>query len=273
MFTDSTHELIGQDSLLETLNKYTIDTLPHAILLEGAFGCGKHTLCHIVGEKFGLEVVELTSNEDRKDIDEIQLKPFPCLYIIDITNVIPKFQNSILKILEEPPAGAFLFCLCLSKNKVLPTILNRCVAWSFKKYSKAILLPFVTKFDVADREIALNVFDTPGKLLSGLEQPLNKMYVVANDVVNRIGSASIPNVLSISDKMAYKNEKDKFNLDTFVSVLKYCSCQKVVNSLDKYFIKLYNIICEMQSALDLCLSKQRTFEGYLIRLHEVVHDT
>ena len=60
-----------------------------------------------IGERFNLEVQELKDNSERKDLDEIVFNPYPTLYIIDFVGVIPKFQNSILKILEEPPASAF----------------------------------------------------------------------------------------------------------------------------------------------------------------------
>ena len=76
MPTDSKNAIIGQDELLARINSYTIDTLPHAILLEGDVGCGKHTLCKYMGERFNLEVQELKDNSERKDLDEIFFNPY-----------------------------------------------------------------------------------------------------------------------------------------------------------------------------------------------------
>ena len=274
MFTDSKNEeLIGQEELLNTVNSFNIDTFPHSVLLEGEKGCGRHTLCHIIGNKFGIEIVELNDNSDRKDIETIQLKPYPCLYIIDLSEVIPKFQNSMLKILEEPPAGAFLICLCETTNKVLPTIVNRCVVWSFKKYSADVLKHFVSDYTPEEADIALKVFRTPGKLLSNSDSNLKHADELAKDGIDRIGRASIPNVLSISDKMAYKNEKGKINPDLFIDVLKYEITARVLNSDNDTTLHLHKEVCKMKDALSMCISKQRTFEGYLIRLHGVAHVT
>ena len=270
MPTDSKNAIIGQDELLARINSYTIDTLPHAILLEGDVGCGKHTLCKYMGERFNLEVQELKDNSERKDLDEIVFNPYPTLYIIDFVGVIPKFQNSILKILEEPPASSFFVCLCTSRKFILPTIQNRCVVMSFAKYKRDILELFAWDYDEMLAEIALTLYDTPGELLRNKGQPLDKIYGLAIDVLNRIGNASYPNVLSISDKIAFKNEKGKFDLITFIKALKVEAFNRVVDSNDELNYKMYRAIVDMEKNVRMCISKQRAFEGSLFELKRLV---
>ena len=48
--------IIGQTKLINRINSFTIDSLPHSILMIGDLGCGKHTLCKYIADKFGLEI-------------------------------------------------------------------------------------------------------------------------------------------------------------------------------------------------------------------------
>ena len=273
MSTNGKNAIIGQDALLSKINGYTIDTLPHAILLEGKVGCGKHLLCNYIAEKFNLELVELTTNEGRKDIDSIVFNPSPSLYVVDLTTVLPKFQNSMLKILEEPPSNVFFVCLCTSKSMVLKTILNRCVHFSFSRYSKDILEIFAWGYSETNANIALRLYDTPGKILKNKDQPFEKIHDMAVDVVNRIGNASYPNVLSISNKLAFKNEKNKYDVDTFVQALRVEVYDRILTDSNVMWTRAYDVIKEMQERLSNCIYKQRTFDGYLVRLKEVLCGT
>lgn len=272
MSTDSTNVLIGQENIIEKIDSYSIDTLPHSILLEGSLGCGKHTLCNYIGNKFGLEVVELSNNADRKDIDDIQFNPYPSLYIIDLSNVILKFQNSILKILEEPPVGAFLVCLCQDAGLVLETIKNRCEIITFNKYSKDILELFAWDYDPMNAEIALNLFNTPGMLLNNKYQPIDKIYSFAIDVINRIGNSSYSNVFTISDKIAFKNEKTKYDLDVFIQSLKIELYNRIISINEKKYYDAYKSVERFQKRITFSIFKQHTFENFLFELKEILND-
>lgn len=272
MSTNGKNAIIGQDALLEKINGYTIDTLPHTILLEGKVGCGKHTLCKYISNKFGLELIELTTNAERKDIDCIVFNTSPSLYVVDLSGVLQKFQNSLLKILEEPPHNIFFVCLCTSKNLVLKTVLNRCVSFSFHRYTKDILEVFAWEYGEANTEIALKLYDTPGKILKNKDQPIDKIYNMAVDVVNRIGNASYPNVLSISNKLAFKNEKNKYDVDTFVQAVRVELYNRIIGDNNPVWVKAYNVVGKMQERLSNCIYRQRTFDGYLMQLKEILCD-
>lgn len=271
MFADDKNVLIGQEELLTNLNKYTIDTFPHSILLEGESGCGKHTLCRIIADKFNIDLVNLNSTSDKDDFDEIQFRPYPCLYVIDLTSTLMKYQNSILKLLEEPPQNAFIICLCLSTKKVLPTILNRCIVWSFAKYTVETLSAFTYGYADNEKEIALSIFDTPGKILWGVDKKLAKISLLVSDIINRIGRASIPNVLSIADKIAFNNEKDKYELDVFIELLLHQLFERIKCGDTVLWLEAYKNVVAMKEQINNCISKQRTFDGCLISLYEVLH--
>ena len=52
MSADFQNAIIGQTKLLNKINALNIDSLPHSILMIGDLGCGKHTLCKYIANKF-----------------------------------------------------------------------------------------------------------------------------------------------------------------------------------------------------------------------------
>ena len=53
--------IVGQEKLVNKLNNYNINTLPHALLFIGPKGCGKHLIASYVAEKLALELVSIPS--------------------------------------------------------------------------------------------------------------------------------------------------------------------------------------------------------------------
>jgi len=48
-------------------------------------------------------------------------------FVLGINNITREAQNSLLKIVEEPPVGSHTFIVVSNLNKLLPTLCSRCV--------------------------------------------------------------------------------------------------------------------------------------------------
>lgn len=271
MSSNIANEIRGQDILLNKINSYNIDTFPHSIILEGPEGSGKHLICNYVAKHLGLELVNIDSNLGAEEMDRLINTNTPSLYVVDITKTILKYQSSVLKIMEEPLPNTFFICLSYNKHRVLPTLLNRCDVWTLAKYSEAQLREIADiKSESLVGEIALALFHTPGQVEKALQHPLDKIYQLVVDVLNRASTVSIPNMLSIADKIAFKDEKSKFDLDIFVRALEVEAYNRVVDSNEDKWVTAYNLISHLPRRLDFCISKQRTLEGFLIELKEAL---
>ena len=242
MSTNFQNAIIGQIKLLDKINSLTLSTLPHSLLFIGEYGCGKHFICNYIANKFNLELNKLDNNIKQEDIDNIISKPYPCLYVVELDNAIPKFQNTILKLIEEPTAGVFIIGLTSNTNNLLLTLSNRCQKWYFEKYSKEELNQFIK--DKSKANLLLSVFDTPGQIIIGQEYPIEEMKNLATNMLDRIGNASVPNTLSISDKLAWKDEKEKFNVEIFLKVLEKRSLEKEICSENKTYLKEFKLISQ-----------------------------
>ena len=157
--------LIGNEKLSKTLlSQIENDRIPHAIIIEGEKGLGRHILSEFLssailctgnsspcGECRSCRMsiahshpdISTVAPEDKKkniavaQIRELRQSAFikPHLgnrrvFIIDKAETMnEQAQNTLLKILEEPPAGVYFLLLTESAKAMLETVLSRCVTF------------------------------------------------------------------------------------------------------------------------------------------------
>ena len=161
-------DVVGQEHITETLkNQVRSDRLSHAYLFIGTRGTGKTTCAKILAKAVNcehpvngnpcnccptcrgiddgtiLDVVEMdaASNNSVDDVrllrDEAIYSPAGAkkrVYIVDEVHMLSKPAfNSLLKILEEPPAHLMFILATTELHKVPATILSRCQRHSFKR--------------------------------------------------------------------------------------------------------------------------------------------
>ena len=269
--------MIGQTKLLSRIEKYTYETFPQASIFEGDFGCGKKTLTCIIGRKFdNLPIVDMSLTVSNDTILDTYTSAIPKLYVIDINKagqskkLIP-LQNSILKFIEEPPANAKIIILCESKNQLLPTIQNRCQLFSFEKYSTSELQEFARGQNIEVENELFSLYDTPGKILSLLNTEFNytKLNELIDNIIDNISRASIPNLLTIADKIDFG--KGGYNLDVFLKQMRSSLVSRMQTAEDCSIIGQYDrITAEFAKQLRaLNINKEMLFENYLLRLKGV----
>ena len=258
--------IVGQEKLLKKVEKSNLDTFPQSLILLGDKGCGKHTLCNFIAQHLNIEMVMLDSKLEKEDIEEIINRPYPTLYIIEATNLSTKFQNSLLKTLEEPFTGSYFIIICENLTSLLPTLVNRCHQWVFQTYNKETLRQFI---NINDDELLLNIATTPGQILEYQEYPLQDIVKLVNNILERITTTSPSTLLTITDRIAFKDEKDKFNLAIFLKVFRYILLDNIKNSNDNKFVLIYNELLGLEKKLNNTISQVRTFENFLIKVWEV----
>ena len=120
-----------------------IASAPHAVLLVGSNGAGKDTLLSWVSEniaisKKGSKEFLITMLTDKKSIGIDQIKQLKAIFktkdssyrIIRISQaekMTIEAQNSLLKLLEEPPTNVIFLLSCTKESDVLETIRSRMI--------------------------------------------------------------------------------------------------------------------------------------------------
>lgn len=211
-----TELLLGQDKLLEEVNKYTIESFPKSVLILGEEGAGKHTLLNYISDKFNIKIEDITSQLDSSYLLELYLTPTEKILVIQLDELTEKEQNTVLKFLEEPPYSSYVILLATNKSFVLDTILNRCVLLELAPYSKEVLALFLDEENKKYQDIILEVCNTPGKIKNIYGYSLNSLNNLCENVVSKISEASFQNALSIINKLNFSNEYDKIDADIFL---------------------------------------------------------
>jgi len=118
----SLDEVLGQDAVVKSLETlFKKKDMPHAFLFTGGSGCGKTTLAMIVADQVGCEGAQIeeidaathTGIDDWREIaKQLQYAGFGNnsrkFVIVDECHQLSKSSwNSLLKIIEEPPAHVF----------------------------------------------------------------------------------------------------------------------------------------------------------------------
>lgn len=187
--------LIGNERIKDAcLALIAENRLPHAILIEGDPGTGRHTLAHYLaaasvcsgenppcGACHGCHLAEIGTHPDisvtapedgKKNIAVAQIravraaayvKPHMAnhrVFLIDgADSMNEQAQNALLKVLEEPPGGVLFLLIAESAAALLDTILSRCILLSLvppDREQAAEYLATNTDYSAADIENALD---------------------------------------------------------------------------------------------------------------------
>lgn len=256
--------IVGQDKILRFIESNTISTIPRTIMLEGDSGSGRHSICNFIATTYGIEIEDISNNLTFDKIEQITLTVTPKLYLIDSTNITVKNENAILKFLEEPLKNSLIVLITENKYSLLDTIRNRCHNITLNKYSIETLKTFIN--DTTNEEMLLKICTTPGDILSMQENSLPQMLLLCNKIFDSIDRASYANTLSISDKIAFKNEKDKYNFKLFFKLLTVVAFDRVCCNIpgsneDYYLTNEFNNNTSIKN-----IDKKMLFENYLLRL-------
>lgn len=260
---------IGQNTILSYINNCTIDTLPHSLMIIGEDGCGKHSLCNIISKNLNLPLIDMTDNINNDFIQEMWSKPSPYLYIIDLNKISIKNQNSILKVLEEPSKNIFIILIINNKNYVIPTLINRCYVLEFEPYKECDLFPFINENFTINSDIILSLASTPGQVVD-VSSTSKDIIELAVKIVDKINIASLPNTLSISNKLAFKEEKDLLNPFFLLKGISLYLLDKLENEDNPIYYKMFSFMNKNSHLINTPkINKKNIFEYILINLWKI----
>lgn len=258
--------IVGQDELLLKINRYTIDSWPNSSIFLGDVGCGKHTLVKFICDKFNLLQYNLTPILNQEIVEEIYEKPELRLYYIEANKITICQQNMLLKLIEEPPKNVFIVILCERLSQVLVTIKNRCQLFEFSAYNKDILSNFITDSQLSP--YILDIACTPGQVINYQSYNIKDLTQLAEKIFTKISSASFSNTLSISNKIAFKDEKDKIDIDLFSKVLNKTITDMIISdNTNNVYYHMFSLVQKFISDLKITnVDKRYLFDNFLCKL-------
>ena len=198
--------LAGNSKICQAIqNALEEHRLPHAILIDGDVGTGRHTLsaylscaivcsddnipcfkchnCHLARENNHPDITVLVPEEGKKSISVKQIRQLKAnsyikphtasskVFVIDYAHTLnEESQNALLKVLEEPPQNTFFILIAESKASLLTTVISRCVTFSLNVPTSDEALDYISSKTEYPAEDIINVLrDTRNNIGQALE--------------------------------------------------------------------------------------------------------
>ena len=267
--------MIGQPTIDNFINSFSTKFSARCNLIIGERGCGKHLLIKELSGRLKLPLTDITECVDGDFVSSMYERTVSIIYFVNLSEMQRKRQNVLLKVIEEPPTGAFIFLLAENHTQVLPTILNRCNIVTFSPYKKEDLLKFMpigSDNEMLDR--ALMLCKTPGQVKDCIGTDLGGLIEFTDKIVDKIGNANIANTMSIVNKLAFKNEKGLWDYTLFSRSL-LCSIRN--KALQKEDTRLYRALWCVAEHIKIDTSynvdKKANMENMLINLWGIFRDS
>ncbi len=226
-------ETFGHENVKKVLDlQINSGNLAHAYLFFGPQGVGKKKTALEFAQKilgstlsahpdFSIldEKEDITVETMRQFIEPLALKPFSSKKKVAVINnadlLNSQSGNALLKTLEEPSESTIIILISNGKN-LLPTIVSRCLAFSFNSFSKKKLEEYARLNNIKVSEQALLYsFGSIARLIE-LNNPANlkEAELNYNSFKNLQNSALSERFLAIAKFAEYEPE-DLKNIFTF----------------------------------------------------------
>jgi len=155
-------DIVGNCSTVEalkSLSRMPLESLPHSYLFSGPTGCGKTTLARILAKNIlqcsdfdfqELDVADFRGIETIRDIRRtMTLKPLKGktrVWLLDECHKLTNdAQNAMLKALEDTPSHVYFILSTTEPNKLIPTIVNRCLRFQVHKLSRREMIKLLKR--------------------------------------------------------------------------------------------------------------------------------
>lgn len=264
-------DLVGLSKTKSFIDSTTLDSFPHSLILLGKEGSGKKEVCNYISNHLNIDLLDITDELSDELISNIYRFPDLRLYMIDVRRIPQNKQNVFLKLFEEPTSNAFVVVLANSKFQLLSTVLNRGTILNLDIYSKEELKDICIKnnISVEDKYIG-TLLKTPGDVLKLYSNNVNMDDIndLCDKIVDKLGIASFTNTLTIIDKINFKDEFDKLDLDLLLNSLYIKYIDRYQKTKDKLNLECGRIVDDTIKKLsfDSRLNKKTMMTSMLVDL-------
>lgn len=213
---------------------------------QNGFACGTCETCQrIQNQNYADLIIKdgTTTSIKKEDILAIQEqfsktaieKAQKKIYILNrVENATIEALNSLLKFLEEPSEDVTAILICEQQDRLLPTIVSRCLYIPFRKNNALDLLAQCRKegMNELDAYLLSNILGNQDQITQALEdEDYQTARYLACEVIEKIPN-SVHEALLFLQLEGFKdkkgNEKNQFNyfIDILMQFLKDCLKQK-----------------------------------------------
>ncbi len=303
--------IVGNDKLCTVVENFiTEKRIPHAIIIEGDYGTGKHTLakylstaivcdsdnapcfncnqCHLAGIQSHPDITVVAPLDGKKSIsieqirelrEETIIKPHQAqkrVFVIDCADTMnPYAQNALLKVLEEPPQTVMFILITESKSALLSTIISRCVILTLNTPEFSVAFDYIKSKTDFKAELIKEALDAEKNNIGRALNSLNGLSSSeTEEVANKFLEYAINGDQYSMLKLVIPYSKNRANADKFIKDLKYLIAKKIRLSpkshLAKPLMAIYNTIPEFEDSLLTNINLNLLFCNLTCKMTELI---
>ncbi len=237
--------MIGQQKLVaQIIDLIERDKFPRFSIVVGEKGMGHEDVGRVVAEQ--LECPYILLQDVKVDtirkmiIDAYKLHETMVYIIPNADDMSINAKNALLKVVEDTPNKAY-FIMCLEDlSNTLATIQSRGIVFrmcqptvdEIKEYAREL---YVNKSDIDEEEIKYvgEICTSEGDVVYMTHHGAKNFYRYAQYVADNVTNVSGAEVFKFSDKLALKDEEDKYDVRLFLRALQYVLMNEATKYLDK----------------------------------------
>ena len=303
--------IVGNDKLCNTVQNFINEKrIPHAILIEGDFGTGKHTLasylskaivcesvpapcdscnhCHLANISSHPDITVVAPVDGKKSIiidqirelrDQAIIRPHQAkkrVFVIDRADTMNAHsQNALLKVLEEPPLTVMFILIAESKSALLDTIISRCVTLSLMAPEFSVALDYL-KSKTNFKEDLIREALTLEK--NNIGRALNSLNGVSSSNTEESAKEFLEYALN-SDrytmlKITAAYSKNRIEADAFIKDLKFLIAKKIRlnpnSTVAKPLFSFYSVLSEFEASLATNINLNLLFCNLTSKITELI---
>lgn len=223
--------MIGQDKLLTQIDAIiAINKFPRFSIVVGERGMGHEDVARYIHKKMDADYIQLP--DVKVDTVRIMIQQAYKLHkttvfcIPNADDMSINAKNAMLKVVEDSPNKAY-FVMCLEDlSNTLATIQSRGIVFRMNTPSEKDIAEFarslyVNKEDINENEIErlCKICSTQSDVLYFVKHNIDNFYKYAEYVADNFHTVSGAEVFKFSDKLAIKDEEDKYDIRLFLKTL------------------------------------------------------
>ena len=189
-------------------------------------------------------------------------------------------KNSILKIVDECPNRNYFIMTLEDENNTLATIRSRAAIYHMETYTPKEIDEYVRQYmplpPVEEDEFVslfTDLCDTPGEVQLLASMGAYDFYNYVKKVVDNVATVSGSNAFKIAEKIALKNEEDKYDLRLFWKAFNKVCIDRFRNaSVEDIQLYAKGVKLTSERIRDLRITginKQALFDVWLLGIREI----
>lgn len=216
--------MIGQQKLISEIDYLiTEDKFPRFSILVGKRGSQYEEIARYIVDQFqGADYIQLPDvkvDTVRNMIKQAySLHHLTFYFIPHADDMSVNAKNALLKVVEEVPNKAHFIMGLEDLSNTLATIESRAITFTIYPLGSSEIIEYARSLGVADSELDIytDICNTPGDVDMLKHYGAKNFHAYAEYVVDNMTQMSGAEVFKLSDKLALKDEEDKYDLQLFL---------------------------------------------------------